>query len=163
MAGLASLPVAPRGDCAIRTRQRRAELLQQFINDNPQHWETLGIKDPHRNSPAEHIAIESIRAIQRIGPDGQLIVHYVVEVLAWQWVDELGWFPGGSTLIIDPVGTLRYLIHKRIRSKERQQRTRHFLLGNGLRYAGVLANGRGPTAVVADAARLLLSLHTRCC
>lgn len=163
LAGLGRLPVASCGPQAAAVRLRRAHIVQCFLQDNRANWQWLGLADPQSQRPAERVAIESIRALQQIAPDGHLQVLYVIEVLAWSWIDELGWFPGGATLIVGPDGGLRYLIHKRLRSRERQQQTHRYLLGAGAAHAELMRTRRGPAWVAAEAAQLLLKLHQRCC
>lgn len=84
-----------------------------------------------RGDSVEPPCIESVRTAQRIGPDGQVVYDLVAEVLQRRHVRRSGThsafdFYGGSTVIIDPHGRIRYVIRKRITSQTRLERQRDF-------------------------------------
>lgn len=160
---LGRLPVSSLGPWGPSVRRMRAEIFRRFLRDNREGLGELGLVDPSSPVLPDQIAIESIRAIERTGPDGQLMVCYVAEVLAWQWLKDIGWHPGGATLIVDVNGELRYVIHKRLRSRERRERTRLYRSGLGLRYSAITQDAPTPAQVPARAAAMLSALHRRCC
>lgn len=68
--------------------------------------------------------VESIRIARRIGPDMQLAFDVVAEVTQRIMVEQDGieWpFYGGSTIILDSAGSVRFVISKRVDNIERQQ------------------------------------------
>ncbi|MGZ8847593.1 MAG: peptidase M4 [Pyrinomonadaceae bacterium] len=82
--------------------------------------------------------IQSIRSSRRIGPSGQVVFDIVAEVTQRRMAHVNGSqdtcnFYGGSTIIIDPKGAIRYVIAKRVTNNLRLQRQIDFL--NGLQGA----------------------------
>jgi hypothetical protein len=79
--------------------------------------------------------VESIRTARRIGPDGQVQFDLVAEVTQHRRVThgegvDFDFF-GGSTIIIDPTGRIRYVIGKNVLSEERLERQRAYVSGAG--------------------------------
>ena len=62
--------------------------------------------------------VESIRSARRVGPDGQVVFDLVCEVTQCRYVtrqdDSTMPYWGGSTIIIDPDGVVRYIIRKSV-------------------------------------------------
>ena len=62
--------------------------------------------------------IESVRSSRRVGPDGQLVFDLVAEVTQRRHAAKPGEpvfeFYGGSTVILDPLGEIRYIIRKSV-------------------------------------------------
>lgn len=79
--------------------------------------------------------VQSIRSSRRVGPDGQVVFDLVAEVTQRRKVlSETGSsfdFYGGSTVIIDPKGAIRYIISKRITNQQRLSSQQEFLLNAG--------------------------------
>ena len=79
--------------------------------------------------------VMSIRSARRIGPSRQVVFDLVAEVV--QRCQVAGWggasFPvdGGSTVIIGPDGTIRYIISKSVLGAGRVERRARFLAGPG--------------------------------
>jgi hypothetical protein len=76
--------------------------------------------------------IQSIRSSRRIGPNGQVVFDVVAEVTqrriaSVQGESEPCNFYGGSTIIIDPRGKIRYVISKRVSNNPRLQKQIEFL------------------------------------
>lgn len=79
--------------------------------------------------------VQSIRSSRRVGPDGQVVFDLVAEVtqrITTRTAEgDTFHFYGGSTVIIDPNGAIRYLISKRITNEGRMKNQSDFLLTNG--------------------------------
>jgi hypothetical protein len=81
--------------------------------------------------------VESVRCARRVAPDGRIVFDLVAEVLQSGTVrlkGELFDFSGGCTMVIDPEGAVRYVIHRRLDSVERQARQLAALRGRLKRY-----------------------------
>ncbi len=84
--------------------------------------------------------IQSIRSSRRIGPSGQVVFDIVAEVTQRRSARVQGSadtcnFYGGSTIIIDPKGAIRYVIAKRVTNNQRLQQQIDFLNGpQGAKY-----------------------------
>lgn len=79
--------------------------------------------------------IQSIRSSRRIGPNGQVVFDIVAEVTQRRMAKVNGEkdpcnFYGGSTVIIDPKGAIRYVIAKAVTSKKRLNQQVEFLNGS---------------------------------
>jgi hypothetical protein len=78
--------------------------------------------------------IQSIRSSRRIGPSGQVVFDIIAEVTQLRRAhvkesEDLCNFYGGSTIIIDPQGAIRYVIAKRVTNNLRLQQQIDFLNG----------------------------------
>jgi hypothetical protein len=109
-------------------RTRRAETLGDFITDG--RHRDFGLAEPGRRDGDEYDApaIESVRTLRRLSPDDELDFHVVAEVT--QRVRDLRkrrWYYGGSTIVIDEEGCIRYVIGKGVRSTARRAATDRFL------------------------------------
>jgi hypothetical protein len=76
--------------------------------------------------------IQSIRSSRRIGPSGQVVFDIVAEVTQRRIAHVEGEaqpcnFYGGSTIIIDPRGKIRYVVQKRVSHNARLQKQIEFL------------------------------------
>jgi hypothetical protein len=70
--------------------------------------------------------VESIRTLRRLTPDDDLDFHTVAEVT--QRVKKGGrWYWGGSTVVIDADGSVRFVVGKGVGNAERHRRTDEFL------------------------------------
>jgi hypothetical protein len=75
--------------------------------------------------------VRSARVANRIGPDGNMLPQFVIELLQKRRVDGEGanpsWFQGGCTMIADLLSAeIRYCIRKDINSKSREEREAAF-------------------------------------
>jgi hypothetical protein len=75
--------------------------------------------------------VRSARVANRIGPDGNMLPQFVIELLQKRPVDAEGanrsWFWGGCTMIADlQSAEIRYCIRKDINSKSREEREAAF-------------------------------------
>ncbi|MCA1577737.1 MAG: peptidase M4 [Acidobacteria bacterium] len=78
--------------------------------------------------------VQSIRSSRRIGPDGQIVFDLIAEITQRRIVRRSGVefeFYGGSTVIIDPHGTIRYVISKRVTNDQRLDGEQQFMIGPG--------------------------------
>ena len=85
-------------------------------------------------SHADPFQVHSFHPLHRVAPDGRICFDYVVELLQ-QREEKLDphakesptfTFWGGSTLILDQYGKIRYSILKRVDNQRRLERERHF-------------------------------------
>jgi hypothetical protein len=75
--------------------------------------------------------VQSIRATRRVGPAGQIVFDVVAEVTQARTVRLEGGrsfqFFGGSTVVLDPEGRIRYIVGKGVKSAAREERQRRFM------------------------------------
>lgn len=76
--------------------------------------------------------IQSIRSSRRIGPSGQVVFDVVAEVTQRrtariQGSEDVCNFYGGSTIIIDPRGRIRYVMTKKVTNNKRLEEQKQFL------------------------------------
>lgn len=89
--------------------------------------------DPQlRGDEVDKPKIQSIRSSRRIGPSGQVVFDIVGEVTQRRMTRVEGEkqacnFYGGSTVIINPRGTIRYVVSKRVTNNQRLQKQIDFL------------------------------------
>ena len=135
-----------RGDPAHaadrRELRRQACALGQLVTQ-PEFHRHFGITssdDPSlEGDEVEPPNVQSIRSSRRVGPDGQIIFDLVAEVTQRRIVRR-GSVPGsfilygGSTVIIDPKGEIRYVISKRVTNDQHLKSQEAFMLGDGRKY-----------------------------
>jgi hypothetical protein len=120
------------------------EIAKKIVEDSWRHITTI-TKGLKRDFP--EFEVHSIRPVRRVGPDGQLLVDVLVEIIQSipGYLDRTlqecpkkpsadgepdFWFRGGCTFIIDlDSGKLRYSIYKNVDSESRYDRQRAFLSG----------------------------------
>jgi len=136
-------------DSTPERRARRdhsnASLLTRYAKANAA---ALGLV--YRPTRLPNIQTHSFHPIHRITPDGRLVVNFVVEFL--QKKDErldpphpqspVFDFRGGSTVIFDDRGNVRYAIAKRIDDRRRLDLQREFLLESCSDLASAPRKGR---------------------
>ena len=76
--------------------------------------------------------VQSIRSTRRVGPQGQIVFDLIAEVTQRRIIrpreGQRGFdFYGGSTVVIDPEGKIRYIISKHLAYANRVERQRDFL------------------------------------
>lgn len=108
---------------------RQANVLGRFVTV-PTNAEALRLLVPGMRLPkglmqAAPPRIQSIRCARRVAPNGRILFDLVAEVT--QSCTAKGKngpfdFFGGSTIVIDPEGVVRYAIYKKLDSLDRQQR-----------------------------------------
>ena len=112
---------------------RRAELDRQiaalgaFIS-KPMNARKLGLVLSGRTQQLRDIrppTIQSIRSARRVAPDGRVVFDTIAEITQSCTAVHDGMpfeFFGGCTIVIDPYGTVRYVVNKSLTSKRRHKR-----------------------------------------
>ena len=132
------------------TRQARA--LGQIVT-TPEFMKTFGLARPGdpllKGDEVLLPKIQSIRSSRRVGPSGQVVFDIVAEVTqkrrAQFATGETCTFYGGSTVIIDPDGRIRYTIVKNVTNNHRLNEQKQFLDGpQGMKYKAGLCGSETP-------------------
>ena len=97
---------------------------------NPKHAACFRLVSPAERLPkgivqASPPLVQSIRVTRRAAPDGRVLFDLVGEVTQSCTVERKGELfdvAGGCTVVIDPEGTVRYSIFKRLDSEDRHAR-----------------------------------------
>lgn len=105
--------------------------------------------------------VQSIRSSRRVGPDGQVVFDLVAEVTQVRMARGRGAMPdiqfkGGSTVIIGPDGTVRYIIRKSVLNRDRLERQREF---SGSEEGGRYWRASGGAGELEPVPDILRSLH----
>ncbi len=99
----------------------QADALRQVVTD-PRYFAAFGLAVPDGRE-FKNPCINSIRTARRVGPDGQVLFDLVAEVTQERRITTSDGSPavlyGGSTVIVDPEGWVRYLIVKNVRNPRR--------------------------------------------
>jgi len=109
--------------------RRQAEALGAFVS-SPAHAAAFHLVAPGTPPPkgVTYVSlprVESVRCARRVSPNGAVVFDLIAEVLQTGTVERKGTlfdFTGGCTIVIDPFGQVRYVIHKRLGSADRQTR-----------------------------------------
>jgi hypothetical protein len=108
---------------------RQANALGRFVTD-PRHAKAFRLVAPGAPLP-KHVVqapppmVQSVRVTRRSAPDGRILFDLVAEVTQVCTVREGGdlfEMSGGCTVVLDPQGEVRYVIHKRLDSERRRAR-----------------------------------------
>jgi hypothetical protein len=134
--GIAWVDVPRRGR-PTQPDERRAGLVRAsaigFYVTQPELLHYFGLAAPSRKNRIERPVVESIRRVRRIGPDGNLNRDYVAEIV--QRRRSRGrWVYGGSTVILDVDGVIRYIIVKHIKSRRREADLHNYLARSARAY-----------------------------
>jgi hypothetical protein len=114
----------PGSPARVGELRRQAAALGDFIT-RPENRKSLGefglAADGDADLRGDKVdvpTIESVRSSRRVGPDGQLVFDLVAEVTQRRHAAKPGepifQFYGGSTVILDPLGDIRYIIRKSV-------------------------------------------------
>ena len=92
----------------------RAEALGRFITAPafPERLRCFGLMEPSSSKGIERPVVESVRVLQRVGPNGSVNFDFVAEVVQRRRLAKGKWAYGGSTIILDGNGMVRYVITK---------------------------------------------------
>jgi hypothetical protein len=144
----------PQNPASKQELFRQAAVLGAYVT-MPHVMDEFGLT-PAREGVVDPPCIESIRSSRRAGPDGQVLFDLVAEVVQRQTVRRNGRafdFYGGSTIIIDPFGQIRYVISKSLRHPERMRSQVAFL--SDARSAGLWQETDGKLVPAANFFELL--------
>ena len=119
--------------------RRQAHALGSFVT-NPRHSRTFKLLIPGQPLPkgvtyASPPSVDSVRCARRASPDGRVLFDLVAEVTQSCTAThggELVEFLNGCTLVIDPYGDVRYVVHKRADTENRVAR-QHMAMKGPLR------------------------------
>ncbi|MEJ8836939.1 hypothetical protein [Ramlibacter sp. AN1133] len=126
----------PAQAASVDELRRQAAALGRFVTQ-PERLEEFGLAapddkrlGPHRVDPP---TVESIRTARRAGPNGQIVFDLVAEVTQAMHVAPSADGPGfthhgGCTVILSPLGEIRYVVLKSVLGAGRVDRRREFLL-----------------------------------
>jgi hypothetical protein len=133
IAGLAFRDLEFNGDpgqpASAKELNRQAHSLGRFVTD-PKHARAFQLVSPAATLPKNVVQasppqVESVRVSRRAAPDGRIVFDLVGEVTqacTVKLAGDLFEMNGGCTIVIDPYGTVRYAIYKRLTSDARQHR-----------------------------------------
>lgn len=121
--------------------KRQADALGAFVSA-PAHAPVFRLVAPGAALPkgveyASLPRVESVRCARRVAPDGRIVFDLIAEVLqsgTVRYKGELFDFSGGCTIVIDPEGAVRHVVHRRLDSAERQARQHAAMHGRLKRY-----------------------------
>lgn len=147
VSGLAFGELRFRGDPAHAADalelRKQACVLGRYVTEKS-HLGEFGLAhkdDPLLNGDSVgQPCIESIRTARRAGPDGQIVFDLVAEITQVRHVNASSAGPafsyhGGCTVILGPLGEVRYLVSKSVTGRGRLERRRAFLTSaEGRRY-----------------------------
>jgi hypothetical protein len=129
--GFAGEPGRP---ASAQELERQARALGSLVSDR-NYLDVFGLARPDdprlERDRVELPMIESIRTARRVGPSGQIVFDLVAEVTQRRIVAadaenrEFGFY-GGSTVILDPNGAIRYVISKSVLHAGRLAQMRTF-------------------------------------
>ncbi|MEO6163478.1 MAG: peptidase M4 [Candidatus Binatia bacterium] len=113
--------------------RRQACVLGDFVA-RPEHLEEFGlVANGDSRLEGDTVSVPSVRSIRssrRVGPDGQIAFDVIAEVTQLCTVargSEHFQYYGGSTIILGPMGEIRYVILKNVVVANRLERRREFL------------------------------------
>jgi hypothetical protein len=119
----------PGRPASAREMMRQANELGGFVTDAAHarffHLVSPAIKLPKGIVQAPPARVESVRVSRRATPEGGVVFDLVAEVTQTCTVQvgaDLFEMNGGSTVVIDPQGQIRYIISKRFDSETRRAR-----------------------------------------
>lgn len=113
--------------------KRQATVLGEIIT-RPEWMPVFGLtkSGDFEGDVVKSAKIQSIRSSRRVGPSGQTVFDIVAEVTQkreaqFKDTNETCTFYGGSTIIIDPDGNIRYVIAKSVTDNFRRDQQKRFL------------------------------------
>jgi hypothetical protein len=125
-----------------RERKRRALVLGKFVTEPGRH-RYFGIAEPGRRDDGEYAipTIESVRSLRRLTPDDDLDFHMVAEI-AQRFVRKGRTYYGGSTVVLDEDGEIRFVIGKGIQNEKRRKATHAFLASESAEFRAAFDDKR---------------------
>jgi len=135
-------PAVPLDKNEVR---RQGDLLGRQLASRPELRKAMGLRAyPDTSGDYGKPEIVSIRSSLRVGPDSQVGFDLVIEVVQSRRVtigERRMKIHGGATLVLDPLGNVRFVVRKRVDNDDRLQRTTAFLETNQ-RYLEIVADER---------------------
>jgi len=116
----------PGRPASVKELMRQACVLGQFVT-RAEYLKGFGLAakgDPLLNGDEVNLPeVHSVRSVRRIGPSGQVVFDVVAEVTQRRLArvkgsDAVWHFYGGSTIIIDPRGMIRYVMRKGVTNNQ---------------------------------------------
>ncbi|HET9396324.1 MAG TPA: hypothetical protein VFO36_09730, partial [Nitrospiraceae bacterium] len=137
-----------------KARETQARALGTFVTTAGRH-RCFGITPPGRSDEGRYEVpvIESVRTLRRLTPDNDLDFHIVAEITQ-RFVQNGRAFYGGSTVILDEEGNIRFVIGKSVRNQKRRADTDTFLTEAPAAYRQAFSDKR-------DASAILRRFHAR--
>lgn len=136
-------PAVPVNEAEVR---RQGALLGRQITSRPELRKAFGLVSYTGPSGEYGIPeIVSIRNSRRVGPDSQVGFDIVIEVVQARHTTIAGRrvrIHGGATVVLDPLGNVRFVVRKRVDSDERMQRTMAFLESGDPKYLDSVAEDK---------------------
>jgi hypothetical protein len=155
----------PGRPASINELKRQACVLGQFVT-RAEHLRGFGLAingDPFLGGDEVELpVVQSVRSSRRIGPNGQVVFDIVAEVTQRRLAQVKGSnaicsFYGGSTLIIDPKGVIRYVMRKGVMNNQRLNEQLQFLESpQGTKYRSSFYDTNQP------AQNFFMMLHDEC-
>jgi hypothetical protein len=139
----------PARPANARELKRQAAALGQIVT-KPEFISAFGLARSGdkalRGDVVDVPVVQSIRSSRRVGPDGQVVFDLVAEVTQRRLVhvpglDGMLEFYGGSTVIIDPNGAVRYTISKSVANEHRLKSQQTFVANRGKEFWNLAAGG----------------------
>jgi hypothetical protein len=117
-----------------RERVQRARALGDYVTSGGRH-KFFGVVPPGRSGGLlfEPPVIESVRTLRRLTPDDDLDFHIVAEVTQ-RVKKERRWYMGGSTIVLDADGLVRFVIGKGVAKWDRHRASDRFLERSPVEY-----------------------------
>jgi hypothetical protein len=120
-------------------RKERARALGDFVTAARHRY--FGIVPPGLNDGDryESPVIESVRTLRRLTPDDELDFHVVAEITQ-RVRRKHGWYYGGSTVLLDETGCVRFVIGKSVSKVARWKATEAYLATAPREYRAAFAH-----------------------
>lgn len=109
-------------------RKKRAEALGKYVTTTGRH-RYFGLREPGRSGDWRYDlpVVESIRTLRRLTPDDELDFHIVAEVTQ-RAKKGRRYYWGGSTVVIDADGSVRFVVGKGVGNAKRHAEMDIFLV-----------------------------------
>jgi len=109
-----------------QAREAQAKALGEFVTAGRHRY--FGIVPPGKRGENKYDppVIQSVRTLRRLTPDDDLDFHIVAEVTQRRERNGKSFY-GGSTLVLDEEGHIRFVIGKGVENNERLRETERFL------------------------------------
>ena len=118
----------PGRPASARELERQAKALGRFVTDpaNVDLFHLISPRQPPKGIvQAPPALVQSVRVSRRAAPDGHIVFDLIGEITQTCTVRSRGQLfemTGGSTVVVDPEGNVRYAIYKRLTSDRRRER-----------------------------------------